>query len=142
MNNFEPKLVCFSCRFGWGYTGQDGYLASQIKNWIPILCSGKIDVKYIVSAFEHGADGVLILGCPEGDCHYQDGNLEARKRVYLLKKVLNSFGIEPERVRIELSADPDGTKIPVLVEQMKAALKEMGPLKVFKPEPKKVILSM
>ncbi len=142
MNDFEPKLVCFSCSFGWGYTGQDVHLASQIKHWMPIICSGKIDIKYIVSAFEHGADGVLILGCPEGDCHYQDGNLEARKRVFLLKKVLDSFGIEQERVRIELSADPTGTRIPILVEQMKAHLKEMGPFKVFKPVSKKITHSI
>jgi coenzyme F420-reducing hydrogenase delta subunit len=141
MNNFEPKLVCFSCRFGWGYLGEDDHLAHQIRYWVPIICSGKIDVKYIVSAFKHGADGVLILGCPEGDCHYQDGNLEARKRVYLLKNVLSSFGIEPERVRIELSTDPTGARIPALVEQMKASLKEMGPLKAFKPEMKEAAVS-
>ena len=134
MTEFEPKLVCFSCRFGWGYLAQDASIAAQVKNWIPIICSGKIDAKYIVNAFEHGADGVLILGCPEGDCHYQDGNLEARKRIHLLRKVLASFGIEPARVRIELSTDPGGTKIPEIVREMAAVLKQMGPIKVFNSE--------
>jgi F420-non-reducing hydrogenase iron-sulfur subunit len=134
VNEFEPKLVCFSCRFGWGYLAQDASIAAQVKHWIPIICSGKIDAKYVVSAFQHGADGVLILGCPEGDCHYQDGNLEARKRTYLLRKVLESFGIEPERVRIELSTDPGGTKIPEFVTQMTTALRKMGPIKAFKSE--------
>lgn len=134
MDEFEPKLVCFSCRFGWGYLGQDSALASQIKYWVSIICSGKIDVKYIVSAFQNGADGVIILGCPEGDCHYQDGNMEAKKRIYLLQNLLSSFGIEPERVKIELSTDPTGDKIPQIIEKMRATIKGMGPLKVFKTE--------
>jgi F420-non-reducing hydrogenase iron-sulfur subunit len=129
MSNFKPKLVCFSCRFGWGYLGDEAVLTSQIKNWIPIICSGKIDAAHIIDAFRQGADGVLILGCPEGDCHYQDGNIEAKKRVYLIQKVLSSYGIEQERVRIELSIDPEGKKIPGLVAQMSDTLQKMGPLK-------------
>jgi F420-non-reducing hydrogenase iron-sulfur subunit len=129
MKNFEPKLVCFSCKFGWGYLGNESALASQIKNWVPIICSGKVDAAYIVDAFKHGADGVLILGCPEGDCHYQDGNFEARKRVYLLQKVLKAYGIEPERVQMELAIDPEGKKIPELVNKMSEVVKKLGPVK-------------
>jgi F420-non-reducing hydrogenase iron-sulfur subunit len=72
---------------------------------------------------------VLILGCGGGDCHYQDGNYEAKRRVYLLHKVLESYGIEKERLRIELSADPEGEKIPQLVKEMSERLKKLGPLK-------------
>lgn len=129
MKNFEPKLVCFSCKFGWGYLGDEASLSSQIKSWIPIICSGKVDTNHIVDAFKHGADGVLILGCPEGDCHYQDGNFEARKRVYLLQKVLNAYGIEPERVRLELSIDPEGKRIPEMVRKMSETVKKLGPVK-------------
>ena len=129
MNDFEPKLVCFSCKFGWGYLEDEAVLSSQIKNWIPIICSGKVDVEHIVDAFKHGADGVLILGCPEGECHYQDGNLEVKKRVYLLQKVLDSYGIEPERVKIELALDPEGKSIPELVKKMSDRLKKLGPVK-------------
>jgi len=129
MTNYKPKLVCFSCRFGWGYLGDEAVLAAQIKNWIPIICSGKIDAAHIVDAFRRGADGVFILGCPEGDCHYQDGNFEAKKRVYLIQKVLRSFGIEPERVRIELSIDPEGKRIPGLVAEMTDVLLKLGPSK-------------
>ena len=72
----------------------------------------------------------MILGCPAGECHYQDGNFETRKRIALLKKVLVSYGIEPERVRMELSLDPEGKRIPVLVKEMTEQLKKLGPLKV------------
>ena len=131
MSNFEPKLVCFSCKFGWGYLGDEAKLTSQIKNWIPIICSGKIDATHIVDAFKQGADGVLVLGCPEGECHYQDGNFETKKRIMLLQKVLDSYGIEPERVRMELSIDPEGKKIPEFVKKMSETVKKMGPVKTL-----------
>jgi len=138
MASFEPKLVCFSCKFGWGYLGDEAKLHAQIKNWVPIICSGKVDATHIVDAFKAGADGVLILGCPEGDCHYQDGNFEAKKRVYLLQKVLAAYGIEPERLKIELSMDPEGKKIPELVKRMSENIKKLGPVKKVEPAVAKV----
>ena len=129
MSEYKPKVVCFSCKFGWGYLTDEATLSSQIKNWIPIICTGKIDASHIVDAFKAGADGVLILGCPPGDCHYQDGNYEARKRVHLLKRLLEAYGIERGRLRIELSHDPDGKRIPQLVKEMSKDLARLGPLK-------------
>ena len=129
MSSYEPKLVCFSCKFGWGYLNDEAVLAKQIKNWVPIICSGKVDSSHILQAFRQGADGVLILGCRGGDCHYQDGNYEARKRVYLLHRILESYGIEKERLRIELSTDPEGDRIPQLVKEMSDRLKKLGPVK-------------
>jgi len=129
MSDYEPKLVCFSCNFGWGYlTGGNG-LSSQIKNWIPVVCSGKIDTTHILDAFKAGADGVLILGCPEGDCHFQDGNFEARKKVYLLHKLLEDYGIEKDRLKIELSTDPDGKRIHQVVKEMGESIGKLGPVK-------------
>jgi F420-non-reducing hydrogenase iron-sulfur subunit len=121
--------VCFSCKFGWGYLTDEDTLSSKIENWIPIICTGKIDATHMVNAFEEGADGILILGCPEGDCHYQDGNYEVKKRVYLLRRLLESIGIEKERIRIELSIDPEGRGIPQLVKEMSKELAKLGPLK-------------
>jgi F420-non-reducing hydrogenase iron-sulfur subunit len=127
MNEYKPKVVCFSCKFSWGYLVDEAVLSRRIENWIPIICTGKIDTTHIMDAFEKGADGILILGCPEGDCHYQDGNYEAKKRVYLLRKILESMGLEKERVKIELSSDPDGRRIPELVKEMKEELAKLGP---------------
>lgn len=129
MGSYEPKLVCFSCKFGWGYLNDEDALAKQIKNWVPIICSGKVDSSHILNAFRKGADGVLILGCRGGDCHYQDGNYEAKKRVYLLHKLLESYGIEKERLRIELSIDPEGNRIPQLVKEMSDRITKLGPVK-------------
>jgi len=129
MSQYEPKLVCFSCKFGWGYLVDESDLSREIENWIPIICTGKIDTTHIMDAFEKGADGILILGCPEGDCHYQDGNYEVKKRAHLLRKMLEPMGIEKERVKIELSSDPEGRRIPQLVKEMKKELAKLGPLK-------------
>jgi coenzyme F420-reducing hydrogenase delta subunit len=102
-------------------------LSSKVEHCVPLICTGKIDAAHMLEAFRAGADGILILGCPEGECHYQDGNYEAKKRVYLVRKLLESIGIEKERIRIELSSDPEGMKIPKMVEQMKKDLAKLGP---------------
>jgi F420-non-reducing hydrogenase iron-sulfur subunit len=132
LSEYKPKVVCFSCKFGWGYLADEAALSSQIKNWIPVICTGKIDATYMLDAFREGADGVLILGCPEGDCHYQDGNYEARKRIRLLQRILESRGIEKERLRIKLSTDPYGSRIPQLVEEMSKDIAKLGPFPLKK----------
>lgn len=130
MQAYEPKIVCFSCGFGWGYlTGKD-VLSVKIKHWVPVVCSGKLDSTHIMRAFRDGADGVLILGCPDGDCHYQDGNYQTRKKVRLLHKVLGSYGIDPRRLRMELGTDPEGESIPKLLQQMTRELRPLGPVMI------------
>jgi F420-non-reducing hydrogenase iron-sulfur subunit len=129
LSDYEPKVVCFSCKFGWGYLTNEDTLSSKIDNWAPLICTGKIDATHMLDAFNAGADGVLILGCPEGDCHYQDGNYEAKKRVYLIRSLLESVGIEKERIRIELSTDPKGESIPKRVAEMRRELAKLGPAK-------------
>jgi coenzyme F420-reducing hydrogenase delta subunit len=122
----KPKIVCFSCKFSWGYLKEESVLAAQIKNWIPIICAGKIEASYVVDAFIHGADGVLILGCPEGDCHYQDGNIEAKKRLALLRQALLTRGIQPQRIKLVLSRDPEGKDIPGYVNEMVEAINTLN----------------
>jgi F420-non-reducing hydrogenase iron-sulfur subunit len=125
--DYNPKLVCFTCGFGWGYLNSSGY-AKDLENVIPVLCSGKVNTEHIMEAFRKGADGVLILGCPDGDCHFQNGNYQARKRVLLMHKTLQAFGIEPDRLMIKLNMDPEGALIPTLIEEMRDHLANLGPL--------------
>jgi F420-non-reducing hydrogenase iron-sulfur subunit len=129
MEAFDPKVVCFSCDFGWGYVSGHEALAPQVENWIPVTCSSKVDSVFILEAFEKGADGVLILGCPEGRCHFEDGNFRTEKKVYLLQEVLQTYGIEKERLRMVLSNDSGGERVPELVGEMKQALIKLGPIK-------------
>jgi coenzyme F420-reducing hydrogenase delta subunit len=131
MAEYNPNVVCFSCKFGWGYVSDEHSVGSGVAYWVPVVCSGKIESTHILNAFKHGADGVLILACEEGHCHFQDGNFQTGKRVYLLQRVLEAFGIERERVRMDLARDPDGMRISRLVDEMKGHIAGLGPVKRF-----------
>ncbi len=119
----EPKIVCYSCKFSWGYLGNEAAMAAQIKNWIPIICCNQLESKHIMNAFANGAGGVLILACPEGDCRLHEGQIEMNEKVALLKKSLETYGIEPERIRLIHASDPEGTTIPELIAGMKETVK-------------------
>ncbi len=124
----EPKLICFSCKFGWGYLRNFQDLKDASQFLIPVECSGKLDAGHLLKVFKEGADGVLILACEEGHCHFQEGNFRTAKMLYLLKEVLQAHGIEKDRIRIELSLDPEGRSIPDRISQMKKSLMALGPL--------------
>jgi len=123
-----PGIVCFACKFGWGYTSNNGHF-KNVKNMIPVVCTGKVDATDILGAFNKGSDGVLLLGCAEGDCHFQDGNQEAKKRVYLLHKVLEAFGIEKERLEMVTGIDPKGERMQGLINGFMDRLKGLAPTK-------------
>ncbi len=127
MCDYIPKLVCFSCRFGWGYLNANQAPAG-IPNLVPVVCCGKIDTLDIIEAFRHGADGVLLLGCPEGECHFLNGNTQTHTRVLLLKRLLQEFGIEPQRLKVSFSRDPEGHQIRGAIEEMLREIKPLGPL--------------
>jgi F420-non-reducing hydrogenase iron-sulfur subunit len=92
------------------------------------MCSGRVDPSFVMRAFSQGADGVLIFGCHPGDCHYQEGNYKALKRYTLLQKMLQQFGIEKERLRLEWVSAAEGEKFAEVVKQVTAEISEMGPL--------------
>jgi F420-non-reducing hydrogenase iron-sulfur subunit len=129
MSDYKPKILCFKCNFGWGYLGDKNEIHAM-KSMVPVTCSGKVDATHILTALKDGADGVLILGCSQGECHFQDGNYQTGKKVLLLKKVLTSFGIEQERLRIVFSVDPDGKRIPTEIETMRNEIARLGPINI------------
>jgi F420-non-reducing hydrogenase iron-sulfur subunit len=132
MSDYKPKILCFKCNFGWGYLGDKNELQAIGKTMVPVTCSGKVDATHILEALKDGADGVLILGCSQGECHFQDGNYQTGKKVLLLKKMLNSFGIEAERLRMVFSVDPAGKRIPMEIETMRTELARLGPITIGK----------
>lgn len=122
--NGSKGITCFYCKFGWGYLA-DGDLTKDRDNLNPVICIGKLDAVDILNAFKNGAEGVLLLGCGEGDCHFQDGNCEAGKKTYLLQKTLAAFGIAGERVKVVTSGDPRGTSINGLINNLAARIKNL-----------------
>ncbi|MFW6049416.1 MAG: hydrogenase iron-sulfur subunit, partial [Candidatus Bipolaricaulota bacterium] len=112
--DFEPKLIGFLCRW-CSSAGADlaGVSRKQYPpNLVPVTvnCSGRIDSSFIMKAFKDGADGILVSGCHPGDCHYTSGNYKAWRRVALLKHVLEDFGVNPDRLRLEWVSATEGDK--------------------------------
>jgi len=132
MSDYKPKIICFKCNFGWGYLSDRNEIQALAKSMVPVTCSGKVDATHILDALKGGADGVLILGCSQGECHFQDGNYQTGKKVLLLKKVLTSYGIEEERLKMVFSADPAGNRIPMEIETMRNELSLLGPITIRK----------
>ncbi len=129
--SFEPKIVAFLCNW-CSYRGADLAGTSRMKSApnvrpIRVMCSGRVEPTFILKAFGAGADGVVVLGCHPGDCHYAEGNYKAARRIPLLKKMLEQFGIEDERVRLDWVSASEGASFVSIVNDITAKIKELGP---------------
>jgi len=129
---FEPKIVGFLCRW-CAYTGADLAGLSRINyppNITPIRvnCSGRVDPTLVLKALATGADGVLIAGCHPGDCHYMNGNAKTIRRFKLLQRLLEQFGVEKKRVRLEWVSASEGGRYASIVENMTEEIRSIGPL--------------
>jgi F420-non-reducing hydrogenase iron-sulfur subunit len=130
-NGFEPKIVAFLCNW-CTYVGADLAGTSRIQyppnvRVIRLMCSGAVDQVYVLKALLDGADGVLIGGCHPGDCHYQEGNYKARRRVVALHDILDSTGFEPDRVLLRWISASEGQRFADTITEFTSKLKEMGP---------------
>jgi F420-non-reducing hydrogenase iron-sulfur subunit len=94
---------------------------------IRVPCSGRVAIIHLLKALEEGADGVMVAGCLEGDCHYQSGNLRARKRVNYVREILEKIGMEVDRVAMYNVSAGDGPKFADIAREMTEKVKELGP---------------
>lgn len=132
-NGFEPRIVGFLCNW-CSYAGADKAGTAQTPyppnvGIVRVLCSGRVDPQFVLAAFAQGADGVLILACHPGDCHYKEGNYRAVNRQFLLQRLLEQFGIPRERCRFDFVSAGEGDKFVRIIEEMTGTLKGLGPLK-------------
>jgi len=131
--SWRPKIIAFFCRWCAGAAAEVAGV-SRLRydpSVVPIIvpCTGRISPSMIVEAFLNGADGVLIGGChTPNDCHYVAGNFKAFKRVYLLKKLLQEVGVEPERLRLEWISATEAPKLVKVVNSFVDEIKKLGPL--------------
>ncbi len=128
---FEPKIVAFLCKW-CSSAGSDLAGVSRMNyppNVVPItvMCSGGVSPLYIFSAFKRGADGVLVSGCHPGDCHYIKGNFYARRRIALVKKLLDYIGLEPQRFQMSWVSAAEGKKYTQIITDFVQELKPLGP---------------
>jgi len=131
MTEFEPRIVGFLCNW-CSYAGADLAGVSRIQypptlRIVRVMCSGRVDPIFIIEAFRSGADGVLVAGCHPGDCHYLAGNYKAQRRVVMLKRLLEQFGIEPERLKLEWVSASEGDRFATVIKDMTEEIKKLGP---------------
>jgi len=129
--SFEPKIVAFLCNW-CSYRAADLAGTSRIKavpnvRPIRVMCSGRVEPDFVLKAFQTGADGVLILGCHPGDCHYIEGNYKTMRRIALLKKMLSQLGIEDERLRLEWVSASEGGRFAEVTDDMTEQIRKLGP---------------
>jgi F420-non-reducing hydrogenase iron-sulfur subunit len=131
MGNFEPVIVAFCCHY-CAYTAADmaGSMRLSYPSNVKIVrvpCTGKVDIKHILQAFQKGADGVYVAGCLEGDCHFKNGNIKAARRVARAKKLLNEIGIEEERVEMITMSAGMGERFAQTATDITEKIRNMGP---------------
>jgi F420-non-reducing hydrogenase iron-sulfur subunit len=95
------------------------------------MCSGRVDPQFVIDAFHGGADGVMILGCHIGDCHYKEGNLMMLRRMALMGTLLDQLGIERERFRVDWVSASEGEKFAAVTNEMVETVRALGPSQVL-----------
>lgn len=99
---------------------------------IQVPCTGRVDILHLLNSIEDGADGVYVAGCLEGECHYRDGNLKARRKVEYVKRILTELGIEPDRVQMYNLSSAQGARFAEIATEMVEIVKKLGPSPVKK----------
>ncbi len=131
MGEREPKVVAFCCNF-CAFAAADLAGATRLQyppnvRIIRLPCTGKVDALHLMKAFEEGADGVFVAGCLEGQCHFLEGNMRAKKRVAYVKKLLAEVQIEPERLDMFNLSSAMGGRFAEIVEEMTDRVTKLGP---------------
>ena len=133
-DNFEPLIVTFCCNW-CSYAGADnaGVGRRQMPpnfRIIRTMCSARIDPEFILRALSKGADGVMVLGCHPADCHYIGGNYRARRRIALIRLVLEQYGFDPKRLLLQWVSASEGEKFQKTVVEFVDVIKALGPTPV------------
>ncbi len=128
---FEPLIIGFCCNW-CSYAGADLAGVSRLQyppnmRIVRVMCSGMVHPNLIIDALTKGADGVIICGCHIGDCHYLEGNLKAENRKDAIDLLLEDFGLEPERFRLEWISASEGPRFAEVMREITETLRELGP---------------
>ena len=130
---FEPRIIGFLCNW-CSYAGADKAGAAQLLyppnvRVVRVMCTGRIDPQFVLKAFEDGADGVLILGCHPGDCHYKEQNYRMIQRHRIVLRLLEQFGVDPRRCRLDFVSAAEGEKFAQVIREVVATVRELGPFR-------------
>ena len=130
-NGHEPKIIGYLCNW-CSYSGADGAGMARMKyppnvKIIRVPCSGRISPELVLRTFREGADGVMVLGCHIGDCHYSTGNHRTAKRMPVLKKLLEYSGIDPDRLVINWVSAAEGEKFTIVIKDFTEKISALPP---------------
>jgi coenzyme F420-reducing hydrogenase delta subunit/formate hydrogenlyase subunit 6/NADH:ubiquinone oxidoreductase subunit I len=127
----ETRTLVITCNWCINATADLDYAASPPEGvkMVNVPCSGRVTPLFVTTALQRGIDGVLIVGCKEGECHYKHGNALEMGRAVMLQNLLSLLGIERERVRFSWLGALDRGKFPELVDQVVHNVQALGPLK-------------
>ncbi|MGW8225945.1 MAG: hydrogenase iron-sulfur subunit [Anaerolineales bacterium] len=130
-NSFEPEITAFYCIY-CGYMAADtaGALGVQYPanvKFVRLPCTGKTDIRYLLEAFEQGADGVYVVACPIGNCHHVRGNERGLARLKRAQKILDDIGIGSERLEMFFMSGSQAHTFADSVEKMTDRIRELGP---------------
>src|SRR3990172_5808007 len=133
VHEFKPRILGFLCNWcsyaGADLCGVSRYQYPPSMKVIRLMCSGRVDLEFVLRAFANGNDGVFIGGCWLGECHYvTEGNYDALSTMHLGKKLLEAAGINPDRLRLEWVSASQGNRYAEIVTNFTKQLKELGPL--------------
>ncbi len=132
-NDFQPRIIAFLCNW-CTYAAADAAGISRMEqpldvDIIRVMCSGRVDPAFVLKAFAEGADGVMVFGChPPGDCHYGEGNYKTFRRMPLLERLLEQYGIEKERFQWGWVSAAEAPKWAQVTRDFTAQVQELGPL--------------
>ena len=128
---FEPEIVAFCCHYcAYGAADLAGSMRLNYPANVKIVklpCTGKVDIIYLLKAFEDGADGAYVAGCLEGNCHFTDGNIKAKRRVARAKKLLDEIGIGGERLEMFNMSASMGPRFAEVAREMTERIRGLGP---------------
>ena len=133
-NGFKPRIVGFLCNW-CAYSGADLAGVARIQSSssllpLKVMCTGRVDPSFVFKAFTAGADGVLLAGCHPGDCHYAEGNFKCLRRSLLTRRLLEEFGIDGRRLRLEWISASEAEKFGRISEEMEEEIRDLGPLEL------------
>ncbi len=128
----NTKILGFLCNW-CAYAGADLAGVSRVQyppdmRVIRVMCSGRVDPILILRAFREGSDGVAVLGCHPGDCHYQSGNYQAERKIRMTLHVLEKIGVDPKRLYLDWVSAAEGTRFGEVVTDFIDRIHALGPI--------------
>ncbi|MGQ9731439.1 MAG: hydrogenase iron-sulfur subunit [Candidatus Zipacnadales bacterium] len=133
---WQPRLLVFLCNWSLYAPSDREEVERAAENpnirVIRVPCSGRVNPLFILNALQNGRDGVLVVGCNPGQCHYKEGNYLSERKLITLRRFLEYVGIEPERIQFAWVNEAERHQFPRLIQSMTESLSQLGQSQRFR----------